>query len=53
MACAPLGVAEGDRVGLFMPFTPEVAIAMLACGKIGADFHPHLLGLCRPQSPPA
>jgi acetyl-CoA synthetase len=31
-----LGVQAGDRVGLFLPFTPEVAIALLAVSRIGA-----------------
>ncbi len=31
-----LGVARGDRVILYMPMTPEAAIAMLACARIGA-----------------
>src|SRR5207244_13554354 len=43
-----LGVAEDDRVGLYMPFTPEVAIAMLACGKIGAIFIPIFSGYAAP-----
>jgi len=30
------GVAKGDRVGLYMPLVPELAIAMLACARIGA-----------------
>jgi acetyl-CoA synthetase len=45
-----LGVAEGDRVGLYMPFTPEVAIAMLACGKIGAIFIPIFSGYAAPAA---
>jgi acetyl-CoA synthetase len=44
-----LGVELGDRVGLFMPFTPEVAIAMLACGKIGAVFIPIFSGYAAPS----
>jgi acetyl-CoA synthetase len=44
-----LGVGEGDRVGLFMPFTPEVAISMLACGKIGAVFIPIFSGYAAPS----
>lgn len=44
-----LGVAEGDRVALFMPFAPEVAIAMLACGKIGAIFIPVFSGYAAPS----
>jgi acetyl-CoA synthetase len=31
-----LGVGTGDRVGLYMPMIPELAIAMLACARIGA-----------------
>jgi acetyl-CoA synthetase len=31
-----LGIQVGDRVGVFMPMIPEVAIAVLACAKIGA-----------------
>jgi acetyl-CoA synthetase len=31
-----LGVAKGDRVALYMPLVPELAIAMLACARIGA-----------------
>ena len=30
------GVAKGDRVILYMPLVPELAIAMLACTRIGA-----------------
>src|SRR4029450_2729675 len=31
-----LGVQKGDRVALYMPLVPELAIAMLACARIGA-----------------
>jgi acetyl-CoA synthetase len=31
-----LGVARGDVVSIYMPMTPELAIAMLACARIGA-----------------
>ena len=31
-----LGVCKGDRVVIYMPLTPEGAIAMLACARIGA-----------------
>jgi len=31
-----LGVAKGDRVALYLPMIPELAIAMLACTRIGA-----------------
>jgi acetyl-CoA synthetase len=44
-----LGLREGDRVGLFMPFIPEVAIAMLALGKIGAVFTPIFSGYAAPS----
>jgi acetyl-CoA synthetase len=31
-----LGVKKGDRVALYLPLIPELAIAMLACARIGA-----------------
>ena len=31
-----LGVAKGDRVVIYMPMIPEIAVAMLACTRIGA-----------------
>ncbi len=31
-----LGVKKGDRVCIYMPMIPELAIAMLACTRIGA-----------------
>ena len=31
-----LGVDAGDVVSIYMPMTPELAIAMLACARIGA-----------------
>jgi acetyl-CoA synthetase len=30
------GVQAGDVVGIFLPMIPEVAVAMLACARIGA-----------------
>ncbi len=30
------GVGKGDRVAIYMPMIPELAIAMLACARIGA-----------------
>ncbi len=30
------GVKKGDRVSIYMPMIPELAIAMLACARIGA-----------------
>ncbi|MEJ6680938.1 MAG: acetate--CoA ligase [Flavobacteriales bacterium] len=31
-----LGIKKGDRVVLYMPMVPELAIAVLACARIGA-----------------
>jgi acetyl-CoA synthetase len=31
-----LGVRKGDRVAIYLPLIPELAIAMLACARIGA-----------------
>jgi acetyl-CoA synthetase len=31
-----LGVTKGDRVNIYLPMIPEVAVAMLACARIGA-----------------
>lgn len=31
-----IGIREGDRVSIYMPMVPELAIAMLACARIGA-----------------
>ncbi len=31
-----LGVNKGDRVALYLPLIPELAISMLACARIGA-----------------
>ncbi len=31
-----VGIKKGDRVVIYMPQTPEAAIAMLACARIGA-----------------
>ncbi|MEM9352900.1 MAG: acetate--CoA ligase [Planctomycetota bacterium] len=31
-----LGIRQGDVVSIYMPMTPELAIAMLACARIGA-----------------
>ncbi len=30
------GIRKGDRVALYMPLIPELAVAMLACARIGA-----------------
>jgi len=31
-----LGVGKGDRVALYLPMIPELAITMLACARVGA-----------------
>jgi acetyl-CoA synthetase len=31
-----LGIKKGDRIALYLPLIPELAIAMLACARIGA-----------------
>ena len=31
-----LGVKKGDRVALYMPMVPELAISLLACARLGA-----------------
>lgn len=35
-ALKKVGVQQGDVVSIYMPMTPELAIAMLACARIGA-----------------
>ena len=35
-ALKSLGVSKGDRVTIYLPMIPEIAIAMLACARIGA-----------------
>jgi acetyl-CoA synthetase len=35
-ALKDLGIEKGDVVGIFLPMIPEVAVAMLACARIGA-----------------
>ncbi len=31
-----MGIKKGDRVAIYLPMVPELAIAMLACARIGA-----------------
>jgi acetyl-CoA synthetase len=31
-----LGIRKGDRVAIYLPLIPELAVAMLACARIGA-----------------
>jgi acetyl-CoA synthetase len=35
-ALLSLGVQKGDRVTIYLPMIPEIAVAMLACARIGA-----------------
>ena len=35
-ALKKIGVKKGDRVAIYLPMVPELAIAMLACARIGA-----------------
>jgi acetyl-CoA synthetase len=39
-----LGIRKGDRVGIYLPMTPEAAVATLACGRIGAVYVPMFSG---------
>ncbi|PYJ02467.1 MAG: AMP-dependent synthetase, partial [Verrucomicrobia bacterium] len=39
-----LGLGKGDAVGVFMPMTPEIVVAMLAIIKIGGIFLPLFSG---------
>jgi acetyl-CoA synthetase len=43
------GVRKGDRITIYMPMVPEVAIAMLACTRIGAP-HSVIFGGFSPES---
>jgi len=44
-----MGVKRGDRVAIYMPLIPEVAIAMLACTRVGA-IHSVVFGGFSPES---
>src|SRR3989475_7871821 len=39
-----MGIRQGDRVGIFMPMCPEVAVSVLATAKIGAVIIPLFSG---------
>jgi acetyl-CoA synthetase len=39
-----LGVGRGDRVAVFLPMIPEVAVVTLACSKLGAIYSPIFSG---------
>ena len=43
------GVQKGDRVTIYLPMIPEIAIAMLACARIGA-IHSVVFGGFSPDS---
>jgi acetyl-CoA synthetase len=43
------GVQRGDRVTIYLPMIPEVAVAMLACARIGA-VHSVVFGGFSPES---
>ncbi|HUK94510.1 MAG TPA: AMP-binding protein [Gaiellaceae bacterium] len=47
-ALATLGVEAGDRVALFLPMSPEVAIASHACAHLGAIQVPVFSGFAAP-----
>src|ERR1700759_695128 len=48
-ALKALGVQRGDGVGISLPMIPEVAVAMLACARIGA-IHNVVFGGFSPES---
>jgi acetyl-CoA synthetase len=43
-ALRSLGLGKGDAIGLFMPMTPEIVVAMLAVAKIGGIILPLFSG---------
>jgi acetyl-CoA synthetase len=47
-ALTRLGVAEGDRVGIFMPLLPETVVAVLALGWLRAIYTPIFSGYGAP-----
>jgi len=48
-AMKDLGVKKGDRVSIYLPMVPEIAVAMLACARIGA-IHSVVFGGFSPDS---
>jgi acetyl-CoA synthetase len=48
-ALRELGVRKGDRVTIYLPMIPEIAISMLACARIGA-VHSVVFGGFSPDS---
>ncbi len=47
-ALRSLGLGKGDAIGLFMPMTPEIAVALLAIAKIGGVILPLFSGFGAP-----
>jgi acetyl-CoA synthetase len=45
---ASLGIGEGDAVGIFLPMSPQVAIASHACAHLGAVQVPIFSGFAAP-----
>ena len=45
---ASIGIGEGDAVGIFLPMSPEVAIASHACAHLGAVQVPIFSGFAPP-----
>jgi len=43
-ALRSLGLGQGDSIGLYMPMTPEICVALLAIAKIGAVILPLFSG---------
>jgi acetyl-CoA synthetase len=43
-ALRQLGLGKGDAIGVFMPMTPEIVVAVLAIAKIGGIFLPLFSG---------
>ncbi|MDR3734708.1 MAG: acetate--CoA ligase [Acidobacteriaceae bacterium] len=48
-ALKSLGIRKGDRVAIYMGMSPELAIALLACARIGA-IHSVIFGGFAPQA---
>ena len=44
-----LGVKKGDRVSIYLPMIPELAVSLLACARIGA-IHSVIFGGFSPES---
>src|SRR5919106_48834 len=45
---ASLGIGEGDAVGVFLPMSPQVAVATYACAHLGAICVPIFSGFAAP-----